>query len=255
MEENGVFRADLLTRAFAAYGTQEEHLWMSDPDCAVLRHPCGKWYGIVMDVANDKLGLPSGSRSDILVTKCDPAMRWELLDQRGFLPAYHMNREHWITVLLDGSVSKELAFYLLDRSYAMAGEKSAKRNERTEPCAWIVPANPKYFDLEKAFAQSDEILWKQSNRIIVGDTVYLYLAAPHSAIRYECSVTEVNVPYEYDDGKIRMNRAMNLKLRKKLRDIGLARLQQHGVATVRNCVRAPYGLQCEIERQDEETEV
>lgn len=55
-----------------------------------------------------------------------------------------------------------------------------RKKIRTETTNWIVPVNPKYFDIEKAFAESDIIEWKQSNSVIVGDVVYLYLASPYS---------------------------------------------------------------------------
>ena len=54
----------------------------------------------------------------------------------------------------------------------------AKKQVRTDITSWLVPVNPKYYDIEKAFTESDEILWKQSNSVIVGDTIYLYLAVP-----------------------------------------------------------------------------
>ncbi len=38
---------------------------------------------------------------------------------KGFLPAYHMNKEHWITILLDGSVEREKIKQLIDLSYEL----------------------------------------------------------------------------------------------------------------------------------------
>ena len=76
---------------------------------------------------------------------------------------------------------------------------------------WIAPANPKYYNLEKAFSESETILWKQSSHVSVGDLVYLYIAAPVSAIRYKCQAVEVDSPYQYDDGKVHMNHVMKLK--------------------------------------------
>lgn len=37
----------------------------------------------------------------------------------GFLPGYHMNKQQWITILLDGSVSEAKALDFLDMSYDM----------------------------------------------------------------------------------------------------------------------------------------
>lgn len=42
--------------------------------------------------------------------------------KNGILPAYHMNKEHWITILLDGTVSKEKICELIDISYELTGK-------------------------------------------------------------------------------------------------------------------------------------
>lgn len=39
------------------YGTVPEHLWVTNPDSAVLRHNNGKWYAVIMNVEKSKLGL------------------------------------------------------------------------------------------------------------------------------------------------------------------------------------------------------
>ncbi len=40
-----------------------------------------------------------------------------LREQSGYLPAYHMNKERWITIRLDGSVPEEEIKNLIDMSY------------------------------------------------------------------------------------------------------------------------------------------
>jgi predicted DNA-binding protein (MmcQ/YjbR family) len=37
----------------------------------------------------------------------------------GFLPAYHMNKEHWLTVLLDNTVPEKEIYELIDDSYEL----------------------------------------------------------------------------------------------------------------------------------------
>lgn len=41
------------------------------------------------------------------------------------LPAYHMNKEHWITVRLDGSLPIDLPMTLIEQSYILSGKKRA----------------------------------------------------------------------------------------------------------------------------------
>ena len=41
----------------------------------------------------------------------------------GVLPAYHMNKNHWLTVLLDGTADDETVKALVDMSYALTAPK------------------------------------------------------------------------------------------------------------------------------------
>lgn len=49
--------------------------------------------------------------------KCEPDMVGVLIETYGFLPGYHMNKEHWITMLMDGTVSEAKILDFLDMSY------------------------------------------------------------------------------------------------------------------------------------------
>ena len=40
-----------------------------------------------------------------------------IIQTYGLLPGYHMNKKHWITILLDGSVSEAKTLDFLDMSY------------------------------------------------------------------------------------------------------------------------------------------
>lgn len=102
------------------YGTEPEYLWRKHPQYAVLRRrDNNKWYAIVLNVPKNKLGLSGDEIVDILDVKCDPLLIGSLRTNPGFLPAYHMNKENWITILLDGSVSMKQIIGLLDMSFDM----------------------------------------------------------------------------------------------------------------------------------------
>lgn len=121
------YRQDVLTFASEQYGTEPEYLWSSAPEYAVLRHRNGKWYGIVMDVPRERLGLSGQGCVDILNVKCEPDVIGAFRQRDGFLPAYHMNRSHWLTVLLDGTVDRETIVSLLDMSYDLIEKRTKKR--------------------------------------------------------------------------------------------------------------------------------
>ena len=99
------------------YGTVPEYLWKESPESAVLRHPNGKWYAVLMQVEKSKLGLEGDTKVDIIDVKCDPDMVGLLTETYGFLPGYHMNKKYWITMLLDGTVSEAKILDFLDMSY------------------------------------------------------------------------------------------------------------------------------------------
>lgn len=101
------------------YNTIQEYLWDRYPSYAVLKHSNNKWYGAIMNISKEKLGLDGKEEIDILVVKCPPEMIGSLRLSKGFLPAYHMNKEHWITILLDGSVKSEKIKQLIDLSYEL----------------------------------------------------------------------------------------------------------------------------------------
>jgi len=50
--------------------------------------------------------------------KCDPEYAIELREKYDAIkPGYHMNKKHWNTIILDGSISSKLIFSLIDHSY------------------------------------------------------------------------------------------------------------------------------------------
>ena len=101
-----------------AYGTEPDYPWFDTN--AVLRHQASrKWYGLVMEVGRGKLGLPGEGVVEILNVKCDPMLAGALRAQEGFHPAYHMNKEKWLTIRLDGSVPDAETEKLIDLSYEL----------------------------------------------------------------------------------------------------------------------------------------
>lgn len=246
-KNEGSLRGTVLAYAARQYGTAPEYLWRALPGYAVLRRPDnGKWYGIVMNVTTDKLGLPGREPADILEVKCDPILSGSLRLQPGILPAYHMKKDSWLTVLLDGTVEPETVFALLDRSYQLTGPRPARA---PGPQVWLFPANPRRFDLAAAFARDPEILWHQRNHMAVGDTVYLYLTEPIASILYRCRVLETDLPCPWDDPRGPEARAFRMKLLDTYAPgmLPVRLLQAHGIRTVRSARRAPAALVRAIE--------
>ena len=131
-------RKEILAYVKKKYGAEPDFPWGEDSNYAVLRHNENrKWFGLVFDITEDKLGLVGDKLIDALNVKCDPFLIRELRNEPGIFPAYHMNKEHWITVVLDGSCPKERVFGLIDISYDLAKPKkgdlkNGKENKTTQ---------------------------------------------------------------------------------------------------------------------------
>ncbi len=210
------FREDLFAYAKKKYKISPEYLWVRFPDYAVLRHNDNqKWFALVMDIPKSRLELNGPGNVDILNVKMQDSFLAEVLsEQPGFYRGYHISRGNWISILLDGTVSFEEVCHWLDESYKTTASKEEKHRTRP-PKEWLVPANPKYYDVEQAFSRSVEINWKQGTGIKKGDTVFLYVAAPVSAILYKCAVTKTDIPYHSGGGAVHIRSLMRIKLLKR----------------------------------------
>lgn len=239
------------------YKTSPEYPWAKYDDNAVFRHGDNKkWFALVMRVERARLGQTesgfSGSYADVINLKIDDRMfRDVLLREEGILPAYHMNKEHWLTVLLDGTVEEDRVFELIDISFAATASK--KKKEKIRPAKeWIFPANPRFYDVAGAFEKEDVIEWKQSGGVKKGDTVFLYVAAPVSAILYRCKVTETDIPCDYQDKNLSISTLMKIKLLQKYAPdrFSFEKLKsEYGIYAVRGPRGVPYGLSHALKEQ------
>lgn len=250
------------------WGDTPERTFAKYPDYGIYRHPdSGKWYGAVLPVSQSLLQKngeapkkkPARKRSgpsdrdarpedevEILNVKVPNERRDEFLNEPGFYLAYHMNKQSWVSVLLDDTVPDrqilgllEVSRRLTERGTSSRAGKSGKRID-----TWLVPANPKYYDIEAAFEHHDEILWKQSTNVQIGDIAYMYVAAPVSAILFKCEITETDIPYHHD-GNVKIRKVMKIRFLEKYRrdQFPLRVLKAHGVGTVQGC----HGLPAETE--------
>ena len=184
------------------YKDNPEFLWSKFPGYAVYRNKNNeKWYSIIMNISSDKLNKEIGE-VEIINIKLNEDKIMNLLKKEGFYKAYHMNKKDWISIILNDTLEDKEIFSLIDESYEIINE-----NEE-----WIIPSNPKYYDIINCFNNTNEIIWKQSSNIHINDIIYLYVAAPYSKIMYKCRAVEINIPYSYKDSNIKINNIMKLRL-------------------------------------------
>lgn len=207
------------------YHDKPEFLWDKFPRYGVFRNQNNdKWYSIIMNI--DKYKITNGTGEiEIIDLKVDEDSIKSLLKKKGFYEGYHMNKKNWITIILDDTISDEEIQKRIDDSYQLVNS----------PEEWIVPANPKYYDVINCFNHTDIVEWKQSSDVHAGDTIYLYVAAPYSSILYKCKAIEVNIPYQYQDKNLSINRVMKIQLLEKYNQgaISFEKLNVLGIKSIR----------------------
>ena len=113
-----------------AYSTAPDFPWESTPDAAVYRHENNrKWFALMMTIPKARLGIRSDGMIDIVNLKCDPLLVGSLRSEPGIFPAYHMNKDKWLSVALDGSADDEQIKMLLDMSFELTAVTIQRRHK------------------------------------------------------------------------------------------------------------------------------
>ncbi|WP_341268629.1 MmcQ/YjbR family DNA-binding protein [Morganella morganii] len=112
---------DLIDYIQHNYGTSPDYPWIKYPDYAVFRHQGNsRWFALIMSVSADKIGAGDVKTvTDIINVKVAPELVGSLRLKEGVYPAYHMNKEHWITIILDGKFNSGELKSLIDDSYRL----------------------------------------------------------------------------------------------------------------------------------------
>ncbi len=106
---------------------EPEYLWSKYPEYAVFRHKDNnKWFAVILLVKKCKLGLDGEEMVYILDIKGDSIINGSLIMNDGIFPGYHMNKQTWLSVLLDGTVMYETICDLLEMSYDLTKNKTTK---------------------------------------------------------------------------------------------------------------------------------
>ncbi len=103
------------------YNDNLEYLWEKTPNAAIWRRKDNKkWYGVIMRIEKSKLKIKSSELVEILNLKLNPSDITKLVDNKKYFLAYHMNKKHWISVILDDTNSDREIYNLLKTSYNMS---------------------------------------------------------------------------------------------------------------------------------------
>ena len=83
----------------------------------------GKWYGLMMEVPLQKLGVTSKADALILNVKIHLEDKERLLSTDGIYEAYHMNKKHWISIALNVCTDDALIKECIYTSYKCVAKK------------------------------------------------------------------------------------------------------------------------------------
>lgn len=100
-----------LSYCSGTYNTSPDYPFDEDFETAVLRHADNrKWYALVMRVSRRKFGFDSDEVIDVVNLKLPTEMFGSFGAADGVYPAYHMNKLHWISVLLPNAPEDVVQF-------------------------------------------------------------------------------------------------------------------------------------------------
>ena len=125
-------KQSFLSYCLDAYGTSPDYPFDEDFETAVLRHADNrKWYALVMKVSRRKFGFESDEVIDVVNLKIPTEMFGSFGTADGVYPAYHMNKLHWISVVLPDAPDDVVQF-LVNVSFEATKSKTKLNKHKAD---------------------------------------------------------------------------------------------------------------------------
>lgn len=106
------------------YNDDLEYLWEKFPKNAIWRNKDNnKWYGALLVVEKTKIGIKEEGSIEIIDLLLEPERIENIVDNEKYFAGYHMNKKHWITIKLDGSIDINEIYDFIDNSYKLSKSK------------------------------------------------------------------------------------------------------------------------------------
>ena len=116
-------KQEFLEYCLNTYGTPPDYPFDDWMESVVFRHADNKkWYAIVLRVSRRKFGFDSDEGIDVVNLKLPTEMFGSFGAADGVYPAYHMNKLHWISVLLP-DVPDDTVKFLVNVSFEATKDK------------------------------------------------------------------------------------------------------------------------------------
>ncbi|MBQ6730539.1 MAG: MmcQ/YjbR family DNA-binding protein [Bacilli bacterium] len=76
-----------------------------------------KWYGLVMNIDKGHLVKEEkGTYVDVINVRIDESKRETIINNQSIYPSYHMNKQKWVSIILDDSLDDEVVMAYIDYS-------------------------------------------------------------------------------------------------------------------------------------------
>ena len=120
-DESGKISSEIIDYCNNKYGGNHVNPFKKHPDILAFVNERNKWYALLLDVEYNKLNKNTDitTKVKILNVKYPTDRILEIIDNKNIFPAYHMNKKHWISVVLDKNIKLETIKELIDMSYSL----------------------------------------------------------------------------------------------------------------------------------------
>ena len=120
-DESGKISSEVIDYCNNKYGENNVNPFKKHPDILAFVNEKNKWYALLSDVEYNKLNKKTDitTKVKILNVKYPTDRILEIIDNKNIFPAYHMNKKHWISIVLDKNIKLETIKELIDISYSL----------------------------------------------------------------------------------------------------------------------------------------
>ena len=156
----------------------------------------------------------AGNDNEVVKKLIEKSIIKKVRIQKEFDLFLYETRKEIVEEIVDTIEKLEVYYNVIIADYNKNTENDSKNysnlnNKEKSLFGWIIPCNPKYYDVVGAFNELHRIEWKQSTNIKVGDIVYIYVGGPYKEIKYKCVAKRVDLSSaeRIDDSKYILNDA------------------------------------------------
>lgn len=120
-DESGKISSEVIDYCNNKYGGNYVNPFKKHPDILAFVNEKNKWYALLSDVEYNKLNKNTDitTKVKILNVKYPTDRILGIIDNKNIFPAYHMNKKHWISIVLDKNIKLETIKELIDMSYSL----------------------------------------------------------------------------------------------------------------------------------------